>query len=124
MSVNSNGDFLWAPSSIEVCSVPGTKSRLDMARDACGRALLVWGDLRGGASDIYGQNVNPDGTLGHVPVVGDLNGDCLVSVGDLLLLLAAWGACPDCPKVPCRADLSGDCMVDVTDLLALLANWS
>jgi len=54
-------------------------------------------------------------------VVGDLNGDGVVDVSDLLILLAAWGPCSrsgDCP-----ADLNGDGTVNVSDLLLLLANW-
>lgn len=53
----------------------------------------------------------------------DLSGDGAVDFNDLLLLLAAWGACPDpCPPV-CPADLSGDCEVSMPDLLQLLAEW-
>ena len=36
----------------------------------------------------------------------------------LLILLAAWGACPACPE-----DTNLDGSVNVTDLLTLLANW-
>lgn len=32
----------------------------------------------------------------------DLDGDCLVSSGDLLLLLSAWGPCADCGDRPAR----------------------
>ena len=53
------------------------------------------------------------------PVEGDLNEDGIVGVVDLLVLLAAWGACPGCP-----ADLDCDGFVGVVDLLTLLANWS
>ncbi|TVQ57311.1 MAG: hypothetical protein EA377_00990 [Phycisphaerales bacterium] len=54
-------------------------------------------------------------------VIGDLNGDGVVNVFDLLLLLEGWGPCPsgsDCP-----ADLNGDGTVNVFDLLLLLENW-
>lgn len=52
-------------------------------------------------------------------IVGDLNGDGVVNVADMLILLAAWGECDgDCP-----ADLNGDGVVDVADLLMLLSNW-
>ena len=59
----------------------------------------------------------------HVgPVIsGDLDGDGIVGVSDLLILLANWGPCPDCKD--CPADLDGDCTVGVADLLILLANW-
>ncbi len=52
--------------------------------------------------------------------VGDLNGDGVVNVSDLLILLGSWGECED----ECPADLNGDGVVDVSDLLILLANWS
>jgi choice-of-anchor B domain-containing protein len=54
---------------------------------------------------------------------GDVDGDGTVGVSDFLLLLAAWGPCPDpCPP-SCAADFDGDCMVSVSDFLILLANW-
>ena len=55
-------------------------------------------------------------------IVGDIDGDGMVSTTDLLLLLASWGGCLDCDD--CPADLDGDCMVGTTDLLLVLANWS
>lgn len=57
-----------------------------------------------------------------VDILGDLNGDGSVDVSDLLLLFAAWGACPKLPA-SCPADLNGDGAVDVSDLLILFANW-
>ncbi len=52
----------------------------------------------------------------------DLNGDGVVDVIDLLILLAAWGKCPN--GQACPADLNNDGIVDVSDLLILLANWT
>ncbi|MHC4080743.1 MAG: dockerin type I domain-containing protein [Planctomycetota bacterium] len=60
-------------------------------------------------------------TIRIVPL-GDLDGDGVVGITDFLLLLAAWGPCPD-PPAPCPADLDGDGTVDVTDFLILLGNW-
>ena len=59
-------------------------------------------------------------TGGGIP--GDLNGDGVVGIADLLLLFADWGPCPDPPEA-CPADLDGDGFVGVGDLLILLANW-
>ena len=56
-------------------------------------------------------------------IPGDLDGDGVVGIGDLLILLQSWGPCPDpCPP-SCSADLDGDCTVGMGDLLFLFANW-
>ena len=54
--------------------------------------------------------------------VGDLDGDGVVGVADLLILFAQWGPCPDQPDL-CPADLNGDGSVGVGDLLIQFANW-
>ena len=56
--------------------------------------------------------------VGDFPA-GDVDGDGLVTVVDLLALLAGWGPC-----LGCNADFDGDGFVTVVDLLMLLANWS
>lgn len=57
-------------------------------------------------------------TVGIDDCPADLNGDNLVNVLDLLLLLTAWGPNPGDP-----ADLNGDGNVDVVDLLQMLTVW-
>ncbi len=57
------------------------------------------------------------------PCPADIDGDDIVNVTDLLLLLAQWGTTD-----PTKADITGpdgepDGIVDVHDLLALLAAW-
>lgn len=61
----------------------------------------------------------------HLPVVAeyvvcpaDLNGDGLVGITDILLLLAAWGSDPVGPP-----DFDESGVVGIEDLLALLASW-
>jgi len=72
-----------------------------------------------GISEDLNANDIPD----ECEAIGDLNGDGRINVADLLLLLGAWGPCPDpCPP-PCSGDLDGDCRVGVMDLLGLLMNW-
>jgi len=118
--VDTNGDFLWSPTIPEACSVVASKSRLAVALSTTGTALLAWSDGRSDANDVYGQNVNPDGSLGPPP--GDVTGDGFVGFDDLVTVLADWGPCPgmgDCP-----ADLTGDGSVGFPDLLEVLANWS
>ena len=52
--------------------------------------------------------------------LGDINGDCVVGINDLLALLALWGSCTE---ACCLADLDLDADVGITDFLILLANW-
>jgi hypothetical protein len=61
----------------------------------------------------------PDG-VDIIPfgVPGDINGDGIVNVLDLLILLDDWGPCPGCDS-----DLNGDGVVNVIDLLILLDSW-
>jgi len=59
-----------------------------------------------------------DGSLGPCPA--DLNNDCGVDSGDLIILLSAWGPCG---SGPCPADLDGSGTVDSADLLELLNAW-
>ena len=58
-----------------------------------------------------------DSLLVTVKIPGDIDGNGVVDVVDLLALLAAWGE----PGGP--ADINNDGIVDVVDLLILLANW-
>jgi len=91
---------------------------------------LVNGYLSDDGLNIGGRGRHPDNpnwpypffaTLPAKSVPGDLDGDGVVDVSDLLLLLGEWGTCAD-PN-DCPADLNNDGVVNVSDLLILLANW-
>ncbi len=56
-------------------------------------------------------------------LIGDIDGDGVVGPSDLLILLGAWGRCPDPPE-PCEADLDRDGFVGTNDLVLLLGNWT
>ena len=49
---------------------------------------------------------------------GDVNGDGVVNVVDLLAVVGVWGACDGCSE-----DLDGNGLVNVTDLLIVVGNW-
>ncbi|MFK7961050.1 MAG: FG-GAP-like repeat-containing protein [Phycisphaerales bacterium] len=92
--------------------------------------------LPNGTSDVGLLDLDADGDLdmliahcggtsiflqdGSAAVPGDLNGDGLVNVTDLLAVLSAWGPCP----APCPPDINGDGTVGSFELLTVLANWS
>lgn len=80
---------------------------MDISEDGC---IVGTGMLNG---EIRAYVLTP------ATISGDLNGDGVVAVDDLLVLLAAWGQCDGCAE-----DLNEDGTVDVDDLLILLANWS
>lgn len=127
VGADGSGALTWPGTGfIEPCSVASSKSRLDVALNSSGKALLAWGDGRTDSGDIYAQNVNPDGTLGNIPVRGDITGDGHVNVDDLLAVINSWGNCPNCKLIPCPADVAprgGDCVVNVDDLLMVINNW-
>lgn len=50
---------------------------------------------------------------------GDVNGDGMVDVTDLLDVVGSWGPCTDV----CPADIDGNGIVDVSDLLTVVGNW-
>lgn len=101
-NIPDSGSHLWV-----VPDIATTQARL--------RVVVRDGDNNTGF-DQSDSNFSIDGTQPSNPA--DLNGDGVVDVSDLLLLLGAWGACPGCD-----ADFNGDSVVDVSDLLFLLANW-
>ncbi len=56
---------------------------------------------------------------GATGLPGDVNGDGIVNVSDLLGVITYWGGCP-----ACAADLNGDGVVNVSDLLAVISIWN
>ena len=52
------------------------------------------------------------------PCSGDINGDGVVNVDDILATIGAWGPCDGCPE-----DTDGDGVVGVDDVLAVLSAW-
>ncbi len=88
-------------------------------------AGLIVGKFGGFAS---GEPLSPGRIFILTPVPGptvpgDVDGDGVVGITDLLVVLGAWGPCP-APPAPCPADLNDDGFVNVVDLLLVLGNWS
>lgn len=107
------------PDVCQWCDYPGCDGGRDSCVGLCGMDALS--GCRCHPDCVAEDNCCHDACseCGHCQL-GDLNGDGIVNVNDLLILLAAWGECPP----SCPADLNGDGFVDVADLLLLLGNWS
>ncbi len=59
----------------------------------------------------------------NVGVVGDINGDGVVTAADLAVLLSNWGAVTSRAS-SLASDINDDGFVDASDLALLLSNWS
>ena len=69
------------------------------------------------AAALYAQDYSYE--VAREPVQnGDVNGDGIVNVADILIVIIEWGVCSGCPS-----DVNGDGSVNVNDLLIVIANW-
>ena len=124
--VNASGAFVWMGSPILFCTRFTEKGDLDSAITPSGMVLLAWTDGALGNTEIYAQNVNPDGTMG-MPIFlhGDLNCDGVVDGLDIsafvLAMIDSSGyatAYPGCRKS--HADFNNNGTIDQADLTAFV----
>jgi hypothetical protein len=52
--------------------------------------------------------------------LGDVTGDGLVNIDDLLSVIGAWG---DCPGTCCPQDFDMNGIIDIDDLLTVISHW-
>ncbi|MCH2133996.1 MAG: hypothetical protein MK116_09635, partial [Phycisphaerales bacterium] len=84
------------------------------------------GTLVTGGCPVYVQALDNrgviDGDIIEIPdtptCLGDLDGNGVVDVEDLLATLNDWGC-----EIDCTADVNEDGSVDISDLLTVIANW-
>ncbi len=62
--IDASGVLVWPTTPLVVSSYLSSKARIPLTIDGTGVTKIVWEDDRSGNPDVYGQNVNPDGTLG------------------------------------------------------------
>ena len=72
----------------------------------------------GQPTDFEESDLDTSNDCGDPTIPGDVNGDGLVDVTDVLAVMDSWGVCDGCP-----ADLNNDGVVDVVDLLEVVGNW-
>jgi hypothetical protein len=71
--LDNGGALTWPGSTVVVSSTLAGKDKLVTTVDATDVVKLAWHDNRVDADNVYGQNVNPDGTLGFQNNCGTLN---------------------------------------------------
>ena len=54
------------------------------------------------------------------PTPGDANGDGVVNIQDILVIIADWGTCTE----NCAGDVNADGDVNILDILLVIANWT
>jgi hypothetical protein len=88
-----------------------------------GDAVLLVG---GSPAPAPGVEPDPDDPPSGGAGEGDLNGDGLIDISDVVILIGAWGPCPGGPDSGggCPADLNGDLEVGVDDVILMVDNWS
>jgi predicted outer membrane repeat protein len=107
-----DGDADFAPLAGSAVIGAGTNSAVpaDITTDLLGNNRIVGGTVDIGAIE-FGSASDPKSGI-----PGDVNGDGIVDMYDLMMLLSAWGPCHgDCPE-----DLAGNKRVGITDALILL----
>jgi hypothetical protein len=78
MRIDTEGNFVWPGDMVYICSLPSEKIHAETG-NFYGQWITVWEDKRNGVTDIYGQNIKPDGTLGpiYIPTQLDVYPDSL-----------------------------------------------
>ena len=104
--VTGHDTELWEPTGFDFMPGPATDCNRNARPDDC--------DISSGVSTDF----NGDGVPDECQCPRDLDGNGIVGVSDLLLVLGDWGPCVLCPT-----DLDGDGAVDVTDLLLIIGSW-
>ena len=127
VGVLPDGSYAWPERTPVVSSILAWeyKSHPQVAPATDGGFVAVWTDTRYGLSDIIGQRVNSDGTLGLPWCWADYDGDEDVDYDDHSLLLAAFGAIQGTDGNYCAlADQDRDGDVDCDDWYAFAAAWT
>ncbi len=80
MRIDTDGNFVWENEIAELSTVQSQKSHPELNNFFNGQWIAVWADDRNGNNDIYGQNIQLDGTLG--PVIVSINEDPLIGINN------------------------------------------
>ncbi len=116
--VNDAGAVVLASAPV-VDMAPDAMSPLVAAATSLNELAILEFDFNElGRPDTMAQTIGPFETNGNSSIVGDLNGDGLVTSADLAILLGAWGTANPI------ADIDGDGFVGSADMAVVLGAWT
>lgn len=112
--VDGNGANVWTTSPQILCSVASVKQRMAAAENVFGQVIAMWPDGRIDPSwDIYLQNVNPDGSLGNLPVVTINAPQQMTAIADGSNIILRWRSVESATSYNVYASTDPDNLVNV-----------
>ncbi len=93
--LNEQGEFVWETESLPISSAQSNKVHPEISKFYNDQWVFTWEDNRTGATNIFAQNLNPDGSLGIPIASGSISGivsiegnmadvtEVTISVGDI-----------------------------------------
>lgn len=67
MRIDESGAYVWNDETISLCTVQSEKVHTEVSNFMFDQWIAVWEDSRNGGRDIYGQNIQLNGTIGSLP---------------------------------------------------------
>jgi len=64
MKLDTDGNYVWTEQQVTMCSIAASKVHSVAGQLVNDKIIATWEDDRNGASDIFAQNINLDGSLG------------------------------------------------------------
>lgn len=114
--IDNNGNLMWNPDGVSVCTEPALQDDFTSIADENGGVIVIWEDWRNGNQDIYAQKINADGNpvwiQNGVPVysgAGDQYDPDIISDGDGGAFVVWWDiSTPDWNIFAQRIDKNGN----------------
>jgi len=87
---------------------------------------LVWFEtykLTDASGQVYANVHTRDARITVQSLDGDLNGDCIVDISDIMMVVAAWGLEEGQPGWDPALDLDDNGVIDISDIMMVVQHW-
>jgi len=96
---------------------------LDTATLSCGKSYIITAKIPAVPYEINISNNALEGDTIKIKLMGDINGDNMVNMADITIILNAYGSFPGHPRWNSDADLFQDNKIDISDLILIIDNF-